>query len=66
MIGIAIDHAGTEIGEFLAFNRGTGVVWRNAPVFRREAESHRDIEVTKRIHLPVEPVERIWAEAVGP
>ena len=32
----------------------------------REAEGDGDVEVAQRLHLPVEPAERVGAEAVGP
>ncbi len=35
-------------------------------MFRREAEGHGHVEVGQRLHLPVEPAERVGAEAVGP
>ena len=38
----------------------------DAEMLGGEAEGDRRIEVGERLHLPVEPVERIGAEAVGP
>ena len=66
MIAVAIDHAGTELREFRVDLRGARVMWRDAPMFRREAKGDGDVEFGQCIHLAIEPGERIGAEAVGP
>jgi hypothetical protein len=35
-------------------------------MFRREAESQRHVELGQRVHLAVEPVERVGTETIGP
>src|SRR5947209_20313870 len=66
VIGIAVDHPGAEVGEFLADKRGTGMMGRQAPVFWSKTEGYRHVELAEGIHLPVEPIERVRAETVGP
>src|SRR5690349_25139986 len=39
---------------------------RDAAMLRREAEGDGDVEFCKRLHLPIEPGQRVGAEAVGP
>src|SRR5262245_64171694 len=63
---IALEHGGAEIGIFARIERRARVMRRDPPVLRREAEGDGDVERRQRLHLPVEPVERIGPEAVGP
>src|SRR5690606_7876097 len=63
---IAADHAGAELGIFLRNERRARVMRRHCAMLRGEAECERHVEISKRGHLPVEPLERIWAKAVGP
>ena len=62
---VALGHLGAEIGEGLGIARAGGVVRLHAKVFGGEAIGHHHIEFGERFHLPVEPVERAGAEAVG-
>ena len=48
-------HGTAEFGEFGRHQRRAGMMRSDAAMFRREAESHRHVEVAQRIHLPVEP-----------
>ena len=42
------------------------MVWLDPSVLGCEAEGYSDGELLKRLHLAIEPSERIWAKAVGP
>ena len=66
VIAVAINHAGAEFRKLRVDLWGTRVMWGNAPMLRREAEGDGNVEFCQCIHLPIEPVERIVAEAVGP
>jgi hypothetical protein len=66
VIAVAVDHAGTELREFRIDQRGARVMWGDAAMFWREAKGDGDIELGQGIDLPVEPGERVRAEAVGP
>src|SRR3712207_3344662 len=63
---IAPDHLCAELGEFLRHQRRTGVVRRDAAMLRREAEGDGNVELGERLHLPIEPVQRVGPEAVRP
>src|SRR3546814_8901968 len=64
--GVAVDHPGAEIREGLRIVDRAAVMGGDAQMFGREAEGDGDVEIAERLHLPVEPVDRIGTEAVGP
>src|SRR3954447_10221897 len=63
---VALHHRGAEFGELRRVPWRAGVVGENAAMLRREAEGYRQVEVTERVHLAIEPIERVRPEAIGP
>src|SRR5438067_3314235 len=66
MVAVPVDHAGAEVREFLGDERRAGMMGGYATRLRSETECHRHVEIGERIHLPVEPIERIGTQTVGP
>ena len=64
--GVAANHCGTELREFFSHFGCARVVWKDPAVLGREAESNSHVKIRERLHLPVEPGERIRTETVGP
>src|SRR5438067_9375707 len=63
---IAADHGRTEVRELADGHGRARAVWQDAALPECERERHRDVEFLQRAHLPVEPVERIREETLGP
>src|SRR5437763_3323619 len=64
--GISFRHRRAEFGEFLLDLRSARVMRLDSPVFRGETEGHANVKLRKRLHLAVEPGERLGAEAIRP
>ena len=63
---IAPDHLRAEIGKLVGIQRRAGVMRRDTAMLGSEAESKGNVELRQRIHLPIEPIDRIGAETIGP
>src|SRR3954447_21933994 len=63
---IAGDHFSAEFGELLRDLRRAGMMPRDPAMLGSEAERQGDLEIGERLHLSVEPGERMRSEAVGP
>ena len=61
VIAVAVNHAGAEVREFRVDKRGAGVMWRDAPMFRREAKRDGDVELGQSIHLAMRQIFKRWA-----
>src|SRR5690606_28120557 len=63
---VSADHIAAKAREFVRHQRGARMMRHEAAMLWREAEGSGYVKVRQRFHLPVEPVERIRPETVGP
>jgi hypothetical protein len=66
MSRITADHGSAELRELFLDLRSARMMGSKTAMFGREAECDGHLEISKRIHLPVEPVKSIRAEAIRP
>src|SRR5687767_2972292 len=60
------DHTSAEIGVLADHQRRPGVMRLHAAMFRREAKREGNVELSERLHLPIQQGVRVGPETIRP